>query len=254
MTGMQREVPSLGAPRTGVVLEVIRAMVEDGPFDPGLRARLEAPEAVAERDAIAARLRMQGWADQGRYEQDNAAIVASRRRPDIVFMGDSITEIWPHADPDLFREGRVGRGIAGQTTPQMLVRLHADVIALRPRVLHLMGGGNDIVGNTGPTTPRRVRHNLLAMTELARHHDIRVLIGGLTPSKFSRRGAEHAVWVDELNAWLRELSAEHGYTYLDYFAPMCDEHGDMRAELSNDALHPNRRGYAVMRAVLDAAL
>ena len=253
MTGMQRDVPSIGAPRTGLVLEFAQALLDDGPIAPELLARLAQPEFVAERARAAARLRDEDWADQGRHERDNAAILASGRRPGIVFMGDSITEMWPLADPALFGAGRVCRGLSGQTSPQMLLRFHADVIALRPHALHLMAGVNDIAGNTGPTTPQRYRHHILAMTELARAHGIRIVIGGLTPSRFSRRSAGGVRWVDEINTWLRELSLEHGDTFLDYFAPMCDHDGGMRAEFSHDDLHPNRRGYAAMRRVLDAA-
>ncbi len=254
MIGMQKDVPGFGAPRTGLVLEYLHALLDDGPVDDALLARLQTPEVAAERIAIATRLRDNDWADLGRYERENAEIVASRQRPEIVFMGDSITEMWGHADPELFGPGRVCRGIAGQTTPQMLLRFQADVIALRPRVLHLMGGGNDIVGNTGPTTLRRVQDHFRAMTDLATCHGIRVILGGLTPSKFSRPDAPQKHWVAELDAWLRELARDRGCTFVDYFAPLRDSEGAMRLEFGNDEVHPNRRGYAVMRAALEPAL
>ena len=254
MTGMQEQVPSLGSPRTGLALAYLHALLDDGPIDPALLARVRTPEVAAESAAIATRLRENDWADLGRHERDNAAIVSSRQRPEIVFMGDSITEMWSHADPDFFGTTRVCRGIAGQTTPQMLVRFQADVIALRPRVLHLMGGGNDIVGNTGPTTLQRVQNHFRAMTDLASSHGIRVILGGLTPSKYSLPGAPQAPWVDALDAWLRELAQERGYTHVDYFTPLRDADGNMRRAFSCDEVHPNRRGYAVMRAALEPVL
>lgn len=254
MTGMQREVPCIGTPRTGQALEMVHALVEDGPIPPEVMARCLEPDAAARRAEVAARVLREDWADQGRYERDNAAIVASGWRPEIVFMGDSITEIWPHADPQLFRDGRVCRGIAGQTTPQMLLRFHADVIDLRPHALHLMGGGNDIVGNTGPTTLQRYQHNVLAMTALAGLHGIRVILGGIAPSKYSRHGSDRLAWVIAVNDWLRDLARERSFTFVDYFTPLRDADGGMRAGLANDEVHPNRRGYVAMRAALERVL
>ena len=120
------------------------------------------------------------WAWLCRYHAANLALPGGRA--DIVFIGDSITEGWGHFQPALFTGGIVNRGISGQTSPQLLVRFMADVVALKPRVVHLMIGTNDIAGNTGPTTPEAWKNNVRAMVELARVHDIRVILGSIPPA------------------------------------------------------------------------
>jgi hypothetical protein len=115
----------------------------------------------------------------GRYADDNRALIASGVATGIVFMGDSITQGWKDKRPGFFTPGRVNRGIGGQTTPQMLLRMMADVIALRPRAVHIMGGTNDIAGNTGPMTEAMSRDTIAAMTTLARANGLRVLLASI---------------------------------------------------------------------------
>lgn len=103
----------------------------------------------------------------GYYAEDNARLVASKVPVDVVFMGDSITEGWMDKRPGFFTRGRIDRGIGGQTTPQMVLRMMSDVVALHPRAVHIMGGTNDIAGNTGPMTPQMSENNVRAMTDCA---------------------------------------------------------------------------------------
>ncbi|HEY5806682.1 MAG TPA: GDSL-type esterase/lipase family protein, partial [Povalibacter sp.] len=119
------------------------------------------------------------WAWLGRYRDDNAKLLASGAKVSTVFLGDSITEGWAQTDPAFFAKGNVGRGISAQTTPQLLVRMHADVIALKPRLVHIMAGTNDIAHNTGPMTAADSKNNLMAMCEIARAHGIRVVLGSV---------------------------------------------------------------------------
>ncbi|MCE7796219.1 GDSL-type esterase/lipase family protein [Sphingobium sufflavum] len=198
----------------------------------------------------------QDWPYLCRYAADNARLVASGQRPHVVFMGDSITENWVKGDPVLLGGGNAGRGISGQTTPQMLLRFYPDVIALHPRVVHIMAGTNDISGNTGPTTDRTIVDNLRAMIVLAKANRIKVVLGSITPSSgFTMRpGANPATRIMRVNGLLRQLAAEQGVTFADYHAPMADAQGGLRAGLANDGLHPNRDGYAVMRPVTQKAI
>ncbi len=256
MPGMQNEVEPIEAPHSPLVIELVQAMLGDDPVDPALLAKASDPERLAARALTEAQLRADDWSNLGRYQASNAEVIASGKMPDLVFIGDSITEIWAASDPDLFGPGRVGRGIAGQTSPQILLRFQADVVALRPKAVHLLCGANDIAGNTGPTTPYRYQCNVDAMTRLALAHGIRVYLGSITPAAmFSWRPEVSPIpWVSELNHWLRGVAIERGLTFVDYFSAMADDNGAMRREFTRDGVHPNRRGYVAMRTVLETLL
>jgi len=190
------------------------------------------------------------WAGLCRYRRDNDATIASGRRPKAVFFGDSITEAWVLGDPDLFGDAVIGRGIGGQTSAQMLVRFRQDVIDLKPRVVQILAGTNDIAGNRGPTSERDYQNNIMAMVELAKAHRIKVVLASIPP-------AATFIWKPELipgpkiarlNAWLRDYARREGLTYLDYHAVLATPDGAMRKGWSLDGVHPNRDGYAAMRA------
>lgn len=196
------------------------------------------------------------WPALCRFRADNERLVAIGERPQLVFMGDSITENWLLGDPALFNDDRVNRGIGGQTTPQMLLRFRSDVVALRPVVVHILAGTNDVAGNTGPTTVADFRNNLMSMVELAQASGIRVLLGSIPPAAtFNWQPAlEPAPRIEELNAWLRDYAASKNLTYIDYHSALAGPGGELRRELGNDGVHPNRDGYAIMRRLLDEAL
>lgn len=195
------------------------------------------------------------WPDLGRYRDANAALGA--RRPRVVFIGDSITECWPQADAALFAEDVLCRGISGQTSPQILLRFMADVVRLRPRIVHLMAGTNDLAGNTGPSTPADYQNNMLAMITLAKAHSLRMIIGSVPPMKY-------APWFEalgdlrsrlaDINIWLRALADEQGLIYADYHAVLAEPDGSMGAAYTDDGVHPTAAGYARMRPVALAAL
>ena len=193
---------------------------------------------------------------QGRYRADNARIVGAREKVDIVFLGDSITEGWKDKRPGFFTPGRVGRGIGGQTTPQMLVRMMPDVVDLTPRAVHIMAGTNDIAGNTGPMTPEMTRDNIRAMTAIARHHKIKVLLASIPPAASFpwRPGMETLKPIREINAWLRSYAAEIGATYVDYHPVLADAAGGMRPGFAYDGVHPTEAGYDAMATVIDPIL
>lgn len=256
MNTMQSALPPSEAAPPSDIAELIEAMLGDGPIEPAFVARMLDPARLAEREAATRALREQDWANLGRYEGSNGAVAASGARPDLIFMGDSITEIWAAADPDVFGPGRLCRGISGQTSPQMLVRFQADVMRLQPRAVHLLAGTNDIAGNTGPTTPHRYLCAMEAMVALAQGQGIAVLLGLIPPARQMpwNRELVRAPWIAELNAHLRLFADAKKCVVVDYHTALADANGELPAHFSHDGVHPNRRGYVAMRPVLEAAV
>ena len=196
------------------------------------------------------------WAWLARYRDENAKVIASGAKVDTVFLGDSITEGWVRTDPDLFSKGNVGRGISAQTTPQLLVRMHADVIALKPRVVHIMAGTNDIAHNTGPMTAQDSQNNVMAMCEIAKAHRLRIVLGSVPPASkyWWKPEARPKPAALAMNEWLRAYAKEIGAKYADYAAALTDAKGDMKVDLAKDEVHPTPAGYAAMRPVAEAAI
>ena len=116
------------------------------------------------------------------YADENVRLLASQEPVDVVFLGDSITEGWHDKRPGFFKRGRIDRGIGGQTSSQMVLRMFSDVVALRPKAVHIMAGTNDIAGNTGPMTAAMTENNFRAMSDIARRHGIKVLLAPVPPA------------------------------------------------------------------------
>jgi lysophospholipase L1-like esterase len=222
---------------------------------------------ILRADLARAEARSRDWANLARYRAANAAVpapAAGERR--VVFMGDSITDGWSKPEHGGFFPGRpyINRGIGGQTTPQMLIRFRPDVIALKPRVVVILAGTNDIAGNTGPSRPSDIQDNIAAMAELARAHRIRVVLASILPvsdherdERGRMRRQTHRRPPDQIlamNRWLRRYAAAHGHVYLDYFAAMVDTRGWLKQELSDDGLHPDAAGYRVMAPLAERAI
>lgn len=206
------------------------------------------------------------WPNLARYHEANKKVAppANNERR-VVFMGDSITDSWDDPRYGGFFPGRpyVNRGISGQTTPQMLIRFRADVISLRPKVVVILAGTNDIAGNTGPTTLEAIEDNLKSMAELATANGIRVVLAAVLPvSDYEVRDGKPLTQtirrpparILALNTWMRAFARARGYVYLDYFSAMVDHEGFLKNELSDDGLHPNAAGYAVMAPLVEAAI
>ena len=176
----------------------------------------------------------------------------------VVFYGDSITQGWKIEGPDGYFPGKpyVNRGISGQTTPQMLVRFRQDVIALKPKVVVILAGINDIAGNTGPETLEQIEDNLASMADLATANHIRVVLCSVMPAfDFPwRPGLTPAPKVVALNVWIKTYAAEKGYVYVDYHSAMKDEHDALPASLSQDGVHPLPAGYAIMAPLVEAGI
>jgi lysophospholipase L1-like esterase len=195
----------------------------------------------------------QDWPGLCRYQAENSAVMSDSGPRRLVFMGDSITENWALADPEFFRQGLINRGISGQTTPQMLVRFRADVIALRPQAVHILAGTNDVAGNTGPIRAQDFKDNIMSMADLARANGIHVIIGSIPPAAaFNWRPQLDPVpRIRELNSWLRDYAAKRGFDYIDYYSHLVGAAGELEPALGNDGVHPNRAGYRVMRKLIE---
>ncbi|HLH09432.1 MAG TPA: SGNH/GDSL hydrolase family protein [Terriglobales bacterium] len=203
---------------------------------------------------------LQDWPNLARYRQADQELGAPKAGEHrVVFMGDSITDMWNLAQ---YFPGKpyVNRGISGQTTSQMLVRFRQDVIDLHPKVVVVLAGTNDIAGNTGPITLEEIERNFQSMSDLAHANGIKLVLSSITPinnytlrSKlfFAERSPEKIV---ALNKWLKQYASEHGYMYLDYFTPMVDENGMLKKDLASDGLHPNDTGYKIMVPLAEKAI
>lgn len=223
---------------------------------PGIAAKL----ANAEKT-------LQDWPNIARYHDANARVQSpAKDEKRVVFMGDSITDMWAQPQFGGFFPGKpyIDRGISGQTTPQMLIRFRPDVIALQPKVAVILAGTNDLAGNTGPMTVMQIEDNLSSMSELAHAHKIRVVLASVLPVSNYGHDRE-AKPVDmrikrppekilELNTWIKKYASDHGDVYLDYFSATVDEHGLLKADISEDGLHPNAKGYAVMAPLAEQSI
>ncbi len=200
----------------------------------------------------------QDWPNLAAYRSRNAALgLPAKDENRVVFMGDSITEFWDRKASDLFsNKSYINRGISGQTTPQMLLRFRADVIQLKPRVVVILAGTNDIAGNTGPASVEMIVDNIASMAELARAHGIRVVLCAVLPVRNFYWASEirPAATVVSLNRRISEYAARNGLAYVDYYAPMVDENAGLKREFSGDGVHPNGAGYQVMNPLVEAAI
>jgi len=229
-----------------------------GPIDPCADIKAQAARSDA---------RSKDWPALARYRETNPTIsVPAKDQDRVVFMGDSITDSWQNPKYGGFFPGKpdVDRGISGQTTPQMLVRFRADVIALQPKVVVILAGTNDIAGNTGPMTLNSIEDNLTSMFDLAHANGIRVVFASLLPISDYEKTKDGQPIIQSkqrppeqilaLNAWMKKYAALHGQIYLDYYSAMADEKGFLKEELSEDGLHPNQKGYDIMAPLAEQAI
>jgi lysophospholipase L1-like esterase len=196
------------------------------------------------------------WAFLERYRQPNTELRARPVRDRVIFMGDSISEGWARQPYIGGNSTFVGRGISGQTASQMLVRFRSDVIALKPAVVHIMAGTNDIAQNNGPETHEEVVGYIISMIELAQANRIRVILAAIPPATdFAwRRGLNPAPQIQALNSRLKAYAAQHKLVYVDYGSVLATAEGAMKPEYSPDGVHPNAAGYEAMRPLAEAAI
>jgi acyl-CoA thioesterase-1 len=205
------------------------------------------------------------WSFLAKYRDANASLPPVQPgETRVVFMGDSITEAWgmkatatsPGRGEFFPGKPYLNRGISGQTTPQMLVRFRQDVILLKPKVVVLLAGTNDIAENTGKETQEEIAGNITSMAELARANSIRVVLCSVLPaSDFSwHKGLEPAPKIKALNAWLKNYATKNNFVYVDYYTPMANAEGGLKPELSPDGVHPNKAGYDIMAPLAEAGI
>jgi lysophospholipase L1-like esterase len=255
-----------------VSVATLLCLVGAGPQSPGAQtpaapASTTCPEmASALMSLMRNDTRLRDWANLSRYREANRALpppVSGEAR--VVFMGDSITDAWQQPRYGSFFPGKpyIDRGISGQTTPQMLLRFRPDVADLGPKAVVILAGTNDIAGNTGPMTNEEIQGHLASMSELAHAHNIRVVLASITPVSAYHLASAGAVpqttsrpmaRIQAMNKWIQTYAAAHGDVYLDYFSAMTDDAGLLRTELSDDDLHPNAKGYAIMAPLAEAAI
>lgn len=197
------------------------------------------------------------FAELGRYQTENRALpsIATGR---VVFYGDSITDFWPTAFRTQFFPGKpyIGRGIAGQSTPQMLWRFQQDVIELHPAAVVILAGADDVLLPQRNITYQQTTRNIQAMVEMAQRHRIRVILCSILPISHYPP-PQQAVFTGEIkaiNTWLRNAAAEQHLTYVDYYDAMVDNKGALDSSMSADGVHPNATGYAVMHSLVQAAM
>lgn len=204
--------------------------------------------------------RLRDWAQLNRYRDGNRTV----SKPDVVFMGDSITDFWTQPRFGAFFPGRnyVGRGISGQTTPQMLIRMRPDVVALHPKVVVILAGTNDIAGNTGPMTDEDIEGNLASMADIAAANDVKVIFSSILPTSGYHTAANGVpqttqrplARIQAINHWMEQYAAQHHLFYVDYYSAMVDTQGMLRADLSNDDLHPSKAGYDIMAGLVEPVI
>lgn len=235
------------------IIASVRAQFEP----PGTPRPAITPEDLAAYQKMQADQKTNDWAALCYYRADNAVLAAQPVPADrIVFMGDSITQLWGLAEPADFGPARVNRGISGQTTPQMLLRFKQDVLALRPAAVHILAGINDVAGNTGPTTLEDVQNNIMSMVELAKAHGVTVILATPLP-------ADKFTWAPQMKPaptviayanWIRQYAAEQDLIIADYYPVLATPTGGLKPDLGPDGVHPNKAGYALMKPILESAI
>jgi len=248
------------------VTGTVRAQQAVAPEAAGKPAEDCAKLPLLEKQVEVLDARLKDWPQLSRYREANAKLAEpAKDEKRVVFLGDSITDVWQNPQFGGFFPGKpyIDRGISGQTTPQMLLRFRADVIALRPRVVVILAGTNDIAGNTGPMTVEEIEGNLASMSELAHLYGIRAVLASVMPvSDVTAPDGRKIVQTERrppekiliLNAWIKKYAEEHGDVYLDYFSAVVDDKGFLKSDLTNDGLHPQAKGYAVMAPLAEQAI
>ncbi len=208
----------------------------------------------------------QDWPNLSKYEKQNDSLkTMDAKKPQhllekekrVVFMGNSITELWSNKSPGFFENPLyVNRGISGQTTPQMLLRFRQDVIDLKPKIVVILAGTNDIAGNTGPMSLEQIKDNILSMVELAEANHIKPIICSILPvfDYLWRPGLNPDIKIPKLNSMLKNLAEEKKIFYLDYFSEMADNRNGLPLELAEDGVHPNTKGYKIMEILVEKAI
>ncbi|MBS1816201.1 MAG: hypothetical protein JSS87_15120 [Acidobacteria bacterium] len=200
---------------------------------------------------------LRDWAGLSYYTEANAKLAGTK--VDVVFLGDSITHNWANPRFSTFMQGHgyVGRGIGGQVTSQMVLRMPQDVLALKPKVVVLLGGTNDLALMTPPDILRMIEDNIAMMADLATAHGERIILTSVMPVNDDHKKLTAIRPPDKilaLNAWMKQYAADHKLQYVDYYSALSDGKDRMKSDLSGDGLHPNVAGYKVIEPLIQKAI
>ncbi len=203
-------------------------------------------QALAAQDKDAAL----DWPNLAAYRSENTRLgLPAQGEERVVFMGDSITEFWSKA---LLQKNYVNRGISGQTSPQMLLRFRPDVIDLKPKLVVILAGTNDVAGNTGPASVEMIAGNIASMAELAKAHGIAVVLCAVVPTArfYWNPELKPAAKIALLNEKIKVYADRNKLVYVDYYTPMVDGNMGLKKEYSGDGVHPNEAGYQLMTGLV----
>lgn len=196
------------------------------------------------------------WANLKKYDSENKELLSDPNSKRIVFMGDSITEFWKVNDSSFFDKSKINRGISGQTTSQMVLRFPQDVISLKPEAVIILAGINDIAENTGPIFNEGILENIIAMSELAKANNIKVILCSVLPAnRFNwnpkilpaNRGIA-------LNKMIQSYAKTNKIIYVDYYSHMVDDENGLQKRFGEDGVHPNKEGYLLMKSIVNEAI
>ena len=204
------------------------------------------------------KIKVPDWAYLNKYKDENAQIIAfpfEEKR--IVFFGDSIIAGWKLLGSEFFANKKnINRGINGQTTSQMLLRFRPDVIELKPKMVIILAGTNDIAGNTGPTTLETILGNLISMCELAKANSIKPVLCSVLPA-FDypwRKAMQPAEKIETLNTMILQHAITNDIEYVDYYSEMADEQKGLKSIYTEDGVHPNKDGYLIMKSITKSSI
>lgn len=197
--------------------------------------------------------------NMGKYEKANSELAAPQKGVKrVVFIGNSITEGWVNSHPDFFTSNNyIGRGISGQTSPQLLLRFRQDVVALKPVAVVINVGTNDIAENTGNYNPGFTLGNIKSMVEIAKANNIKVILSSVLPAdgfSWNKSITDATAKIEALNKEIQVYAKEQKLAYIDYNSSLRDDKGAMKAGYSKDGVHPNKEAYTIMESVAKAVI
>ena len=194
------------------------------------------------------------WPNLNKYaEADSILGLPSPGEKRIVFMGNSITESWVKIDSSFFANPEyIGRGISGQTSSQMLLRFHQDVINLKPNVVVILAGTNDIAENAGPIALKDILGNIISMAQIAEYNNIKVILCSVPPAyDFSwHHGLQPAEKIVKLNSMIKSYCSENNIAYVNFYSKLVDDRMGFDKRYSKDGVHPNLAGYQIMDSLI----
>ena len=199
------------------------------------------------------------WAYLARYQNNKLKVgLPKKNERRVIFMGDSITEEWSNLYPEYFIErGYINRGIGGQTTSQMLIRFKPDVVDLKPEIVVVLAGTNDIAGNTGPSNAKMITDNIFSMAEIAKAYQMKVVLSSILPVyeyDWAKEIKDLPSTIQAVNEALKQYASDHELIYLDYFSSMVDERQGLNSDYTSDGVHPNESGYILMSSLAEEVL